>query len=87
MPGGGGALHAAKAAKTGPGEQTQSQKECQRAKTADRERRTMYRSADGFEWGLAWPVCNTMTYSGMRAEAPVEIPPLLQLLASNPAGS
>lgn len=65
----------------------QSRKACQRAKTADGERRTIYRWADGFECGLAWPDCSAMTYSGMSAAAPVEIPPLRQLRASNPAGS
>ena len=85
--GGGRAPYAARAAKTGPSRECQRPNACQRAKTAEGERRTMYRRAEGFELGLAWPDCNAITYSGMRAAAPVEIPPLRQLRASNPMGS
>jgi hypothetical protein len=85
--GGGRAPYAARAAKTGPSRECQRPKACQSAKTAEGERRTMYRRAEGFELGLAWPDCNAITYSGMRAAAPVEIPPLRQLRASNPMGS
>ena len=85
---GGGARHTQpEQQKPGPSRECQRPKACQRAKTAEGERRTMYRRAEGFELGLAWPDCNAITYSGMRAAAPVEIPPLRQLRASKPMGS